>query len=125
MSRPGRALQREAEPWHVPREDQDLLDVAYVAQGASQALEAWPARSEAMDRFEGQLGYIQACIDQAPLLHRLWLECGNENGLVWCYEVAGPFGARYGRHLLAGGDPLEAEAILRAILAPGLPTPSG
>jgi len=37
---------------------------------------------EPTDRFEGQLGYIQACIDQAPLLHRLWLECGEENSLT-------------------------------------------
>ncbi len=113
-----------ADPGHVPHEDQDLLDVAYIALGASHALEAWAAHGEAMDRFEGQLGYIQACIDQAPLLHRLWLECGEEHSLVWCYEVAQPFGEQYGRHLLAGGDPLEAETILRTILAPALPSAS-
>lgn len=126
MKRSSKGVHDKADPEHIRHVDQDLLDVAYIALGAWQALEAWLASGEVLDRFDGQLGYIKACIDQAPLLHRLWLECGDDqNGLVWCYEIAEPFGERYGRHLLAGGDPLEAESLLRDILASVLPASTG
>lgn len=99
--------------------------MAYIALGAMDALNGCHAGGEVMDRFGGQLGFIQACIEQAPLLHRLWLERGEQAGLVWCYDVTEPFGKRYGRHLLAGGDPLHAETILRDVLASALRPPTG
>ena len=99
--------------------------MAYIALGAMEALEGWPADGAIIDRFGGQLGFIQACIEPAPLLHRLWLELGEQVGLVWCYDVTEPFGERYGRHLLAGGDPHHAETILRDVLASALTPPTG
>ena len=107
------------------QDEQDLLDVAYIALGAMDALEDWPADGAVMDRFGGHLGFIQACIEHAPLLHRLWLERGEQAGLAWCYDVAEPFGERYGRHLLAGGEPRHAETILRDVLASALRPPTG
>src|SRR5690606_41608933 len=55
--------------------------------------------------FQGELGYVQACIKQAELLARAWHTCSDMFPGVWCYEVAEPFGLIFGRHLLAGGGP--------------------
>ena len=94
----------------------DPLDVAYIAIGAKQALADYDARSDALSAFEGELGYIQACIDHAGMLERVWRESAETFPGVWCYEVAEPFGHVYGRHLLAGGSPEDAERLLQEIV---------
>jgi hypothetical protein len=97
----------------------DILDVAYIAIGATRAL------AEAGDQHngpqgDGELGYIQACIEHVVLLDRLWQETNGEFPGVWCYEVAEPFGYAYGQHLLQGGDRPDAEKILRGIVTEGM-----
>lgn len=92
----------------------DDLDTAYIAIGAKQALvdlEDGPG-----SRFEGELGYIQACIDHAGLLDRVWQECEGTFPGVWCYEVAEAFGYAYGHHIQQGGCLGDAEQILRKIV---------
>lgn len=97
----------------------DILDVAYIAMGAKQALmEAEDLHSG--PQLEGELGYIQACIDHVGLLERLWQESNGEFPGVWCYEVAESFGYVYGQHLLQGGDRPDAEKILRGIVKEGM-----
>ena len=72
----------------------DLLDVAYIAIGAKQALlDAGDQHNG--PQLEGELGYIQTCIEHVGLLDRLWQETSGEVLGVWCYEVAEPFGQRY------------------------------
>lgn len=94
----------------------DDLDVAYIAIGARQALDKSAIGYSEMP-FEGELAYIQACIDQAPLLGKAWQDCSNEFPGVWCYEVAEPFGQAFGRHLLLRGDCGRAQSILEGIVA--------
>lgn len=97
----------------------DLLDVAYIAMGAKQALlDAGDQHNG--PQLEGELGYIHACIDHVGLLDRLWEETSGEFLGVWCYEVAEPFGYAYGQHLLQGGDRPDAEKILRTIVTDGM-----
>lgn len=93
----------------------DSLDIAYIAIGAKQALEESEA-THAAAPFEGELAYVQTCIDQAELLDRAWQGCSDVFPGVWCYEVAEPFGLAFGRHLLAGGAVEAAESILQPIL---------
>ncbi len=69
----------------------DQLDVAYIAIGAKQALDKSGA-PYAKVPFQGELGYVQVCIDQAELLTRAWRACSEVFPGVWCYEVAEPFG---------------------------------
>lgn len=92
----------------------DDLDTAYIAIGAKQALVE--LKDDPGSRFEGELGYIQACIDHASLLDRVWQECEGTFPGVWCYEVAESFGYVYGRHIQQGGCLGEAERILRNIV---------
>ncbi|WP_374499719.1 hypothetical protein [Pseudoxanthomonas sp.] len=94
----------------------DPLDIAYIAIGAKQALADCDALSDALPAFEGELGYIQACIDHAGMLERVWQESAETFPGVWCYEVAEPFGYGFGKHLLQGGMSTDAEHILRAIV---------
>ncbi len=101
------------------------LDIAYIALGAKQALDDWRAGPANPFSFEGELAYIEACIDQAPALQRAWERIQDGFDLVWCYDVAEPFGAAYGKHLLAGGTPEVADRILQALLQEALtPTPA-
>jgi hypothetical protein len=97
----------------------DLLDVAYIAIGAAQARVAAGDQHSGPAR-EGELGYIQTCIEHAGLLDRLWQETNGEFPGVWCYEVAEPFGYAYGQYVLQGGDRADAERILRAIVTEGM-----
>ncbi|KOQ77995.1 hypothetical protein ABW45_08165 [Stenotrophomonas maltophilia] len=94
----------------------DALDIAYIAIGARQALADSSAGHSAISGFEGGLDYVQACIDQASLLHRVWQEVEGTFPGVWCYEVAEPFGYAFGKHLQLGGYLVDAELILRDIL---------
>ncbi|HFL2038786.1 TPA: hypothetical protein ACXIGC_000148 [Stenotrophomonas maltophilia] len=94
----------------------DALDIAYIAIGAKQALKDSPAGDSAISRFEGELSYVQACIDQAGLLDRVWQEYEGIFPGVWCYEVAEPFGYSFGKHLQLDGSSADAERILRAIV---------
>lgn len=94
----------------------DLLDVAYIAIGAKRALDRSGLGYSEMP-FEGELAYIQACIDQAPLLGQAWQGCSERFPGVWCYEVAEPFGLAFGRHLLKRGASDHAESILQGIVA--------
>lgn len=96
------------------------LDVAYIALGAKQALDEWRAGPANPFHYEGELAYIEACIDQAPALQRAWERVQDGFDLVWCYDVAEPFGATYGKHLLAGGTPEAADRILQALLQEAL-----
>lgn len=101
--------------------DVDQLDVAYIAIGAKQALDKSGAPYERVP-FQGELGYVQACIDQAELLARAWQTCSAVFSGVWCYEVAEPFGVAFGKHLLAGGGTEAAERILSDVLASAMAT---
>ena len=95
----------------------DALDIAYIAIGAKQALKDSPdGGSSAISGFEGELDYVQACIDQAGLLDRVWQEYEGIFPGVWCYEVAEPFGYSFGKHLQLDGSSADAERILRAIV---------
>lgn len=98
----------------------DSLDIAYIAIGAKQALVDAAGHHACDARFDGELGYIQACIDHAGLLDRVYEEQNGEFPGVWCYEVAEPFGHAYGKHLQQGGDLGDAERILREIVADGM-----
>ena len=95
----------------------DVLDIAYIAIGAKQALVHSPSGLDAISRFEGELGYVQACIDQAALLDRVWRACDEAFPGVWCYEVVEPFGYAFGQHLQRDGSAADAEGILRGIVA--------
>ncbi|MGB3874155.1 MAG: hypothetical protein WA956_16040 [Stenotrophomonas sp.] len=99
----------------------DHLDLAYIAIGAKQALDKSGAPYSKLP-FEGELRYVQACIEQAERLGRAWQECSGQFPGVWCYEVAEPFGRAFGRHLLAGGGTDGAESILSRIVASALAT---
>jgi len=102
----------------------DALDIAFIAIGARQALADSSAGLDAISRFEGELGYVQACIDQAALLDRVYHECDGTFPGIWCYEVAEPFGYAFGQHLLGNGNAAAAERILRDIVAEST-TPGG
>ena len=95
----------------------DALDIAYVAIGAKQSLTDSPAGYEPISRFDGELDYVQACIDQAALLARIWMEYEGTFPGVWCYEVAEPFGYAFGKYLQRNGSPADAEKILRDIVS--------
>jgi hypothetical protein len=99
----------------------DYLDVAYIAIGAKQALDKSGAPYSKLP-FEGELRYVQACIEQAERLGRAWQGCSERFPGVWCYEVAEPFGRAFGRHLLAGGNVDAAESILSRILSSAMAT---
>ncbi|MRI40980.1 hypothetical protein CXF96_08115 [Stenotrophomonas sp. Betaine-02u-21] len=99
----------------------DQLDVAYIAIGAKQALDKSGA-PYAKVPFQGELGYVQVCIDQAELLTRAWRACSEVFPGVWCYEVAEPFGVAFGKHLLAGGGPESAQSILNGVVAAAMAT---
>lgn len=94
----------------------DALDIAYIAIGAKQALKDSSDGDSAISGFEGELDYVQACIDQAGLLDRVWQECEGIFPGIWCYEVAEPFGYSFGKHLQLDGSSADAERILRAIV---------
>lgn len=94
----------------------DPLDIAYIALGAKQALDDWRAGPAKPFPYEGELAYIEACIDQAPALQRAWERVQDGFDRVWCYDVAEPFGAAYGKHLLEGGTPGATDRILQSLL---------
>ena len=95
----------------------DALDIAYIAIGARQALMDFPiGHGSSICGFEGELDYVQACIDQAALLDRVWVEAEGAFAGVWCYDVAEPFGYAFGRHLQGGGPTSDAERILRDLV---------
>lgn len=94
----------------------DHLDVAYIAIGAKRVLEKSGAPYAKMP-LQSEWGYVQACIDQAELLGQVWQGCSRVFPGMWCYEVAEPFGAAFGRHLLAGGSVEHAPNILDRIVA--------
>lgn len=103
----------------------DMLDVAYIALGAKQAL--IDATDDVGDSGAGggELEYMQACIDHAPLLDQVSQEVVGTFHGVWCYEVAEPFGYALGRHLRRGGSASEAERILYTIVAASLASAMG
>ena len=96
--------------------DVDPLDIAYIALGAKQALSS-SRPSHGVGAFDGELAYVQACIEHAGLLDEAWERCSDTFPGVWCYEVAEPFGFQMGKHLLHGGDAKEARSILDRIVA--------
>lgn len=103
----------------------DMLDVAYIALGAKQAL--IDAADDVGDSGAdgGELEYVQACIDHAPLLDQVWREVVGTFPGVWCYEVAEPFGYAFGQHIRRGGSASEAERILRTIVTASLVSAMG
>lgn len=103
--------------------DVDHLDIAYIAIGAKQALDTCGA-PYAKVPFQGELGYVQACIEQSELLAQAWRTCSEVFPGVWCYEVAEPFGVAFGKHLLAGGGPENAQSILNDVVASAMATSS-
>lgn len=94
----------------------DPLDIAYLALGARMALIDWQSRPRTQFPFEGELDYLQACIDHAPALQRCWDAVKDEFGWVWCYDVVEPFGMALGHHLLDGGSSESADRLLRDIV---------
>lgn len=92
----------------------DTLDLAYVAIGAKQALVDFGDIDSS--RFEGEQGFIQACIDPVECLDQAWQAQEGQFPGVWCYEVAEPFGYAYATHLLRGGESAGAGRILRGIV---------
>ena len=94
----------------------DPLDIAYIAIGARQALDTAGNEDAGIYAFEGELDFVQACISQVERLDRHWHALADGFPGVWCYEVAEPFGHVYGRHLLAGGSPEDAERLLQEIV---------
>lgn len=100
----------------------NALDIAYIAIGARQALADSSAGHSAISGFEGELDYVQACIDQASLLNRVWQEVEGTFPGVWCCEVAEPFGYAFGKHLQLGGNLADAELSLRDILVGSMTT---
>ena len=101
----------------------DTLDIAYIAIGAKQALADSEARHSGISTFEGELGYVQSCIDQAGVLDRVWQEVEGAFPGIWCYEVAEPFGYAFGKHLQRDGSSADAERILRDLVV-GSMTPA-
>lgn len=94
----------------------DPLDVGYIAIGARRALEGAPGELRTLSCFEGELAYVQACIDQADLLACAWDEYEGAFPGVWCYDVAEPFGHAFGKHLQEGGASTDATRILGGIV---------
>lgn len=109
---------RHPEP-ESPPVPEDLVDVAYIGIGAHRAFTE--ADESELDQFEGQLSFIQSCIDKVYVLDGVWHEVEHEKRGVWAYDVAEVFGWTYGRHLLAGGDPSEAIDIARRIAGIDVP----
>ena len=94
----------------------DHLDIAYMGIGAKQAL-ASSDPSYGVGPYEGELAYVDACIEHAALLDQAWEIHREAISAVWCYEVAEPFGYELGKHLLGGGDPSAARAVLNRVIA--------
>jgi hypothetical protein len=94
----------------------DPLDVAYIAIGARQALAGPLGAHKSTPGFEGELSYVQACIDQAGLLGCAWDEYAGAFPGVWCYDVAEPFGHAFGKHLQEGGSSTDAAGILGVLI---------
>lgn len=92
----------------------DRLDIAFIAIGAADAFEEADGANK--ERFEGQIAFIEECVNHAELLHRIWLEQNGEWAGVWAYDVAERFGYLYGLHILGGGLLTDAEKILREIV---------
>lgn len=112
-----RAMQEMAGPQVEP------LTIAYVAMGAGQAIRACGhLPSEVADRYNGQLGFIEAVIDKAWRLDAVVRAIeANQGGLdgVYVYEVAEPFGERYAEALIAEslgkGPDANPDAIAQAL----------
>ena len=120
MDRPPSGESPATGPGDFARVAPDPLDIAYITIGATQALAYWRAGPAKPFLFDGELAYIEACIVQAPALQRAWERVQDGFDLVWCYDVAEPFGDTYGKHLLAGGTPEAADRILQALLQEAL-----
>lgn len=82
----------------------DPLTIAYVAHGAFKALDQAGPRdhSRAIDRFEGELGFIDAVLAYLPQLEGASTEPKDWLG-VFPYDVAEPFGFEVGKRLIADG----------------------
>ena len=124
MDRPSPRQSPAARPGNLADVVPDPLDIAYIAMGARQALAEWRDGPPAPFPFEGELAYIEACIEQAPALQRAWEAVQDRLDFVWCYEVAEPFGLAYGRHLLQGGGPDAAAGLLHDLVGDALLPPS-
>ena len=124
MDRPPLQPSPAARPGKLADVVPDPLDIAYIAIGAKRALAEWREGPSAPFPFEGELAYIEACIEQAPALQRAWEAVQDRWDCVWCYEVAEPFGLAYGRHLLQGGGPDAATRLLQYLLGDALLPPS-
>lgn len=101
----------------------DPLNIAYIALGAKQALSS-SRPSHGVGDFDGELAYVQACIEHVRLLDEAWEACSDTFPGAWCYEVAEPFGFQIGKHLLHGGDAKEARSILDRLVAAVDPVPA-
>lgn len=124
MDRPPLQPSPAAGPGTLADVDPDPLDIAYIAIGAKRALAEWREGAPAPFPFEGELAYIEACIEQAPALQRAWEAVQDRWDFVWCYQVAEPFGLAYGRHLLQGGGPDAATGLLHDLVGDALLPPS-
>lgn len=94
----------------------DNLTIAYIAQGAFEAIREMRRSEEgrrqeerAIDRYQGQMGLIDAVIDYADALELAYVARPGELSGVFLYECAEPFGAELCRRLIAQVDPKPVE----------------
>jgi len=103
------------------------LTIAYVAIGARTALTAAQNADPKLniDRFNGEMGYIDRVIGWADQLDQL--ADGRDLTGVFAYEVAEEFGEKFGLALLSGNAPVNfanqlASDLVDAISEPEEPT---
>lgn len=104
----------------VPPVPANMLIVAYLAQGAFDLLRGIREVTHTtpdLDKFHGQLGFIDAVIEQEPLLRYVSEHIIDhwEHPGVYLYDVVEPFGRVYGNVLLTDGS-LSPRTVLRDIM---------
>lgn len=106
----------------------DPLDIAYLALGAGAALEDFWTNAgpdAELPVCGGELEFIRAVIQHAPMLDKIWSQVKDDYAGVWAYEVAEEVGHSLATRMLATGQlvPLhDVEAFIRTAIKPGLLT---
>lgn len=81
----------------------DELTIAFLAMGAKTALDKRGGLGEdQVDVFEGEIGFIRAVIDHAPMLDEEWRRASERFHGVFAYEIAEPFGEECAEAYLDG-----------------------
>lgn len=81
----------------------DELTIAFLAMGAKTALDKRGGLGEdQVDVFEGELGFVRAVIDHAPMLDEEWRRASARFHGVFAYEIAEPFGEECAEAYLDG-----------------------